>query len=61
MSQATIPLAHVQCGDKVIINKQIYSVNSMQGPDSHGAYDAYLQNDNGAYHAVVTEPITIIV
>ena len=61
MTQATVAPSQVLCGDTVIINKQVYSVNSMQGPDSNGAYDAYLQNSNGATHKVITEPVTIIV
>lgn len=61
MTLINIEPSQVQMGDTVVLNKQTYSVNSMQGPDSHGAYDAYLQNANGAVHKVVTEPITIIV
>ena len=62
MSQATVAPSQVNIGDKVVINKQIYFVNSMQGPDSRGVYDAYLlRNDNGQpVHAIVVEPITII-
>jgi hypothetical protein len=61
MTQAQVPPSKIMCGDTVVINKQTYSVHSLQGPDSHGVYDFYLQNENGATHKVVTEPITIIV
>lgn len=61
MTQAKIDPALVQLGDSVVINKEIWSLNSLQGPDSHGAYDAYLVNQTGMKHAVITEPITIIV
>jgi hypothetical protein len=61
MTQALVQPSQLLCGDRVIINKQIYSVNSMQGPDAHGVYDAYLQSENGATHKIISEPVTIIV
>lgn len=60
MTLGKVQPSQIQVGDNVVLNKQIYSVNSVQGPDVHGAYDAYLANANGARHEVVTEPITII-
>ena len=60
MTLGRVEPSQVQVGDNVIVNKQVYSVHSMQGPDVHGAYDAYLTNGRNAIHEVVTEPITII-
>jgi hypothetical protein len=61
MTQAKIDPALVQLGDKVVINKEVWALSSLQGPDSHGTYDAYLINQTGMKHEVITDAITIIV
>ena len=61
MSVGKVEPSLVNCGDSVVLNRQVYSVHDIQGPDSHGVYDAYLKSANGSIvHQVVTEPVTII-
>jgi len=61
MTQAKVDPALIQLGDNVVINKEVWTLSSMQGPDSRGTYDAYLFNSSGMKHEVISEPITIIV
>jgi len=59
---AIVPPADLQCGDKIVINNEAWTLITKDGPDRIGTYDLILKNNSGYGKAViVTEPVTIIV
>lgn len=61
MTIRIVPPPLVNLGDNIIVGKNVYSVTSIQGPDSHGVYDAYLTSPSGQMiHEVISEPTRII-
>ena len=50
MTKVKVRLDQVEYGDMVEVAGQIYTVSSIDGPDSHNVYDVYLLDQQGACH-----------
>lgn len=60
MSHALVDAKFISFGDIVRIEGKEFIVSSIQGPDSHGAYDLYLLGKVGPpCHKVITELIEL--
>jgi hypothetical protein len=47
-------------GDMVELEGHVYIVTSIDGPDSHGAFDLYLMDKSGTqHHKVVTSAVEL--
>jgi hypothetical protein len=60
VSVTLIAPTKVLFGDKIIVNKQAWFVNYVEGPDAHGAVDYYLVNETGTLHYITAEPVIVI-
>ena len=50
MTKTKVRLDQVEYGDMVEVAGQIYTVSSIDGPDSQGVWDCYLLDQGGACH-----------
>ena len=59
MTTAIVNPGFVQPGDQVKFGNSIFTVKSSEA-DLSGAWDFYLENENGVTHKVVTDQVTLI-
>lgn len=53
---------HLNCGDKIVVQNNVYTVKYIDGPDRIGTYDVSVIDDFGNSHIeLVTDLVTIIV
>jgi hypothetical protein len=58
MTTAIVNPRFIQPGDQVKFGDSTFTVKSSE-PDLSGAWDFYLENENGVTHKVVTDLVTL--
>jgi hypothetical protein len=53
---------HLNCGDSIVVQNNVYTVKYIDGPDRIGTYDVSVIDEYGNSHIeLVTDLVTIIV